>query len=658
MNMGKLTSVGEWFIDKSGRKVILRGVNLGGDTKVPYPNGGTQFPTDFSDHKEVSFVGRPFPLSEAHTHFTRLQKWGFNVLRLLTTWEAVEHKGPNEYDNEYLDYLTEITRTAGEYGFYVFIDFHQDVWSRMTGGDGAPAWIFEKIGIDYTKIAKADAALVMQGAYDYSKPGIRQENNYPTMCWSENYRYAANGIMWTLFFGGKDFAHNFMIDGKNVQDYLQDHYLGCMVAVAERVKDFDFVIGFDSLNEPGKGFIGRAMNDRHLKDKEDDPAHPGLAFSPIDALYSSHGHTVDLPYLSLSVMKGGFVPTKTVAVNKNKISIWLPNTPGDPFQLEGAYKITKDDTPFIEKNDFFQVVNGKKIDFDRDYLLPFARRVGERIQSIREDWMVFIEREAVDAFTKPYLNGTVPKNSVNAAHWYDTLTLLFKRFLFPISIDTLTKKFVFGKKGIEDMYVRQLTEIKGTANSVPGQVPSLIGEFGIPFDLKGGKAYKQWKTGNKSPKIWKHHIMALDCMYNAMDRLFLSSTLWNYTASNQNDLMVGDGWNQEDLSIFSLDQIIAGSEPDLYGGGGRAIEGFARPYACYIQGYPKKMNYDLGTKTFLLDWISDANIDEPTVIKIPRFVYPDGVNIELTNSEIFANKKGELSVKGFGGPSSVRIFPK
>ncbi|MDF3823419.1 TolC family protein, partial [Leptospira sp. 96542] len=42
--------------------------------------------------------------------------------------------------------------------------------------------------------------------------------------------------------------------------------------------------------------------------------------------------------------------------------------------------------------------------------------------------------------------------------------------------------------------------------------------------------------------------------------------------SNQNDLMVGDGWNQEDLSIFSLDQIIAGSEPDLYGGGGRAIE--------------------------------------------------------------------------------------
>lgn len=145
MALKKLSPKGEWFVDPSGRKVILRGVNLGGDTKVPYPNGGTQFPTDFSDHKEVSFIGRPFPLEEAESHFTRLKLWGFNVLRLLTTWEAVEHKGPGEYDEAYLNYFTEIVRLAGEYGFYVFIDFHQDVWSRMTGGDGAPGWIFEKL---------------------------------------------------------------------------------------------------------------------------------------------------------------------------------------------------------------------------------------------------------------------------------------------------------------------------------------------------------------------------------------------------------------------------------------------------------------------------------------------------------------------------------
>ena len=136
--MQKLDMKGRWFVDEAGRRVILRGVNLGGDCKVPYANGGTHVPSDFSDHRTVSFIGRPFPLAEADEHFARLKHWGFNCLRLLTTWEAVEHAGPGKYDEAYLDYFGEVSRRAGVYGLYVFVDFHQDVWSRMSGGDGAP----------------------------------------------------------------------------------------------------------------------------------------------------------------------------------------------------------------------------------------------------------------------------------------------------------------------------------------------------------------------------------------------------------------------------------------------------------------------------------------------------------------------------------------
>ncbi len=31
-----------------------------------------------ADHETVTFVGRPFPLEEAHEHFSRLRRWGFS----------------------------------------------------------------------------------------------------------------------------------------------------------------------------------------------------------------------------------------------------------------------------------------------------------------------------------------------------------------------------------------------------------------------------------------------------------------------------------------------------------------------------------------------------------------------------------------------------
>src|SRR5258705_9078870 len=134
MSPSPLRVLGDRFIDADGREVLLRGVNLGGDSKVPWPDGGTHRPSDFSDHRTVSFIGRPFPLAEAPDHFGRLRSWGFNCLRLLTTWEAIEHAGPGLYDEAYLDYLAEVARLAGDYEFHVVVDFHQDAWSRMSGG--------------------------------------------------------------------------------------------------------------------------------------------------------------------------------------------------------------------------------------------------------------------------------------------------------------------------------------------------------------------------------------------------------------------------------------------------------------------------------------------------------------------------------------------
>src|ERR1700720_2588242 len=81
---------GATFKDAAGRTLILRGVNLGGSSKIPFRTS--------SDPRDVSYVGRPFPLAEADEHFRRLQSWGLTTVRLIVVWEAVEHAGPGEYD--------------------------------------------------------------------------------------------------------------------------------------------------------------------------------------------------------------------------------------------------------------------------------------------------------------------------------------------------------------------------------------------------------------------------------------------------------------------------------------------------------------------------------------------------------------------------------
>src|SRR3979490_237766 len=176
----RIRAQGGRVIDEHGREVLLRGVNLGGDCKLPWVNDGPHHYSNFTDHREVSFIGRPFPLEEAAEHFGRLRHWGFNCIRLPTTWEAVEHAGPKVYDTAYLDYFAEICRRAGDYGLYVFVDFHQDVWSRMSGGDGGPGWTFEAVGLDFTQFGRSGAAHVMQYAFDYASRQAHQAA-YPQM---------------------------------------------------------------------------------------------------------------------------------------------------------------------------------------------------------------------------------------------------------------------------------------------------------------------------------------------------------------------------------------------------------------------------------------------------------------------------------------------
>jgi Cellulase (glycosyl hydrolase family 5) len=124
----RLTIEDGHFRDSHGRQVTLRGINVAGDAKFPSnPDQPSHVPEDFFDGDNVNFHSRPFPREDAHLHFSRLKRWGYNTIRYVFTWEAIESAGPGIYDEEWIIHTIEILRLAKDYGFYIFMDPHQDV---------------------------------------------------------------------------------------------------------------------------------------------------------------------------------------------------------------------------------------------------------------------------------------------------------------------------------------------------------------------------------------------------------------------------------------------------------------------------------------------------------------------------------------------------
>ncbi len=564
-----LKTEGHWFVDREGNRILLRGVNLGGSSKVPL-GGETHLPANFGPN--VSFVGRPFPLTEADEHFTRLRHWGFNCLRLLTTWEAIEHSGSGNYDIAYLDYFEKLVEIAGEYGFWIFVDPHQDVWSRATGGDGAPHWLFEKVGMDYRTFDRAEAALTMQGNYP---------ENYPPMSWTSNYNRFATATMFTLFFGGRKFATSLEIDGLNVQDYLQHHYIGAIETLAERLAGFDHVIGFDSMNEPHNGYIGYP----DIRDLPEIPI-PGKVFSPFEAMQAAAGLSVKVKEYGIKLFN--LRPLREVMLNPEGVSIWIDDDM-DLWRNEGIWKLTSRN-PEVLKPHHFWVEN---FIFFRDFIRPFAVDYIERLRALRDDWIFFLEGNPVEG--KVQWHRSDPRGVVNASHWYDTLTLFTRKFQTLYNVDLEHRRPVLFKRGIRRLFRRQLEDHILDSQQIHGGIPTFIRECGLPFNLQGGKSFV---TGDFSSQE-----AALTFYYELMDELLLHTTLWNYTSDNCNKW--GDNWNLEDLSIFSRDQ---GQSSNL-DSGGRAIKGFCRPYPRKFKGNLLGFEFRKGRFNLKIDFENDGFVE-------------------------------------------------
>jgi len=585
--------VGDHFADQYGRTLILRGVNLAGDSKIPVdPN---------RDPRAVSFIGRPAPLASIDRDLLRLRSCGFTVLRLLVPWEAVEHAGPGVYDRAYLRYLREVVRHAGRFGFTVFIDPHQDNFSRAAGGDGAPYWAVRALGI---------VSDVPPDRGGWPGPGK------PRPVYEITPSLAVGATLDTVFFAGNDLANDVRIDGRPAEDYLQDHYIAAFRQVAAALSGLSNVLGFEPMNEPFAGYIGEA----------------DLRRLNLLALLNPLAERVT-DWDLLQAASGFSIPGHPGLVPHD---VWAPGK--DIWRREGLWRVVAGH-PVLLRPDYFARVHGKPLEFTT-YLGAFQRKFTVAVRDVLPHAILFQEGSVTDPGSMPEVG--LP-NVVLAPHFYDLYNLLNRRFVPYRTVDLASGKQIVGRGAVEGLYTQQLLGLRSEAERIGD--PVLIGELGIPYNMNDAVAYQ---TGD-----FRDQARQAALLYEALDKALVSYTIWTYTPDNTNQ--DGDHWNGEDFSIFSLSQQTHSADITS---GLRTPDVIIRPYPLATAGTPIALAYDADSRFLRYRFRRDAAIRAPTEIFIPRYAYPRGITFRVSAGKaVFDASRHILYLSGGAGDVEVTVHP-
>ncbi|GAA5899696.1 uncharacterized protein JCM6883_005961 [Sporobolomyces salmoneus] len=672
-------SRGRYFLDSYGRRVLLHGANVSGLNKLPsQPNGEThlELGEKFFDGEGISFVGRPWPIDESPKHLARLRNWGFTFLRLVVPWEALEHQGPGEYDSEYFSYLHELISVyLPRYGMKCYIDAHQDVWSRHTGGSGAPTWTMQLVGLDIRSF-KATGAAQAQNLH------LDPEKDPPAKNWPSGMVKLAAATMATVFWGGDIFAWKRKVRRRlhkgewgqsgsieelvTLQAFLQASMIEAFGRLADRLRDCDAVVGFEAINEPHRGYI--SLHSPHAWDLTADLAI-GHFPSALQSWALGSGHSVEIPHYSPSFPVTAITHNVRLTPPDNR-SAWLPlpstpdysppsptesirslrsETAGCIWEEHGVWKFDESKGEFGEpvalKMEYFRRYprdlgekrQGDLVDWERDCYFPFVKQFSERLSRGENPahWCTFVE-PIPNELAPTYPDEVRPTNLVFAPHWYD-LKALFEKRLTWMSANVqglakgmfLLKALYFGRSGLRKNYSVQIGNILSASYRQIGEVPVVLGETGCPFDLNGGpKAVEERRKGE-----WRgsDQERMVDAILGAIGEASLSNyNFWNYNPLNTDQW--GDSWNNENFSWFSTSAVseerleeakkLAGEQGEdaemaVLNVGARILDAIERPYGVKTAGIPLRAKYDFHTLSFSFAYINPIPSSSPIADAVP-----------------------------------------
>ena len=405
-------------------------------------------------------------------------------------------------------------------------------------------WTLYAVGLNPETFAVTQAAWVHN---TYSDPAT-----YPKMIWATNYWRMACQTVFTLFFGGKDFAPNAVIDGENIQDYLQDHYNAACRHLAQRIHEAgdlenECVIGWESMNEPNRGLIS-------VQDLSVIPSEQKLQKGPSptawQALLTGSGRACEVDTWDV----GSFGPYKSGRdlIDPGGISAWLLADHDDSrygwkrdpkwklgeclWSQNGVWDPSEDK---LLRKDYFarSPQTGKKMDYEaftNTYFMQHFRRFRDAVRSVHKEAFVLCQPPVLEI--PPSIKDTNDDEPrlIFASHYYDGLTLLTKHWNRFYNIDVfgvLRGKYLapvfalkIGENAIRTCLKDQLEAIRQEGLRYMGTHPCLFTEIGIPFDMDDKYAYKTGDYASQSAAMDANHF-ALEGSGSA------GYTLWVYVAS-------------------------------------------------------------------------------------------------------------------------------
>ena len=230
------------------------------------------------------------------------------------------------------------------------------------------------------------------------------------MQWSTNYGRLASQTLFTLFFSGKTFAPKAIIDGENIQDWLQGRFIKAFGELADRIRDAgdlldECVIGWDSMNEPNEGFCG--YEDLNTVSQEQGSTLKKGSFpTPVQSLKLGMGQKQTVENWKF----GSMGPSRdgTVTIDPAGTIMWAdPSTEQDGVHPKWGWKRSPEwrlglclwaqhgvwdvESGYVMKPDYFKFREEEDLEFIKDFWRPHWVAYAHRIRQSHPEAILFIQ---------------------------------------------------------------------------------------------------------------------------------------------------------------------------------------------------------------------------------------------------------------------------